>query len=133
MDAKQALDRAEELLSKGEEYSAKSIVLRYRLVPGQSAQDYFRWAKLCEDLALDKLALECISAALFKDPDNLQYLLMQADINYRLGNLSDTARILRHILEVKESATVRDFLAKVLKEMGQLGAACAVSGEKENR
>lgn len=127
MNAKQALKKAEELLSKGEEHSAKSIVLKYRLAPGQNADDYFRWAKLCEDFALDNLALECISVALSKDPENPKYLLMQANINYRLGKLSDTVRILRHLLEIKDSLTVRDFLAKVLVEMGQKGAARVVS------
>ena len=49
---------AEELLARGEEEKARALALRYRLVPGQTAEEYLRWGALCEDLALPRQALE---------------------------------------------------------------------------
>ncbi len=127
--AKRALERAERLLARGEEDDVRTLVLKWRSFPGQFPEDYYRWAKLCEDLGLDNLAYECITRAVSISPENPRYLFEQANISYRLGLLNETARTLKRILQIKESSTIREFLASVLREMGQEGSARVVSGK----
>ena len=128
MRAEEALSEIVDLIERGEDTKAK-LLLKYRTYPNQSAQDYYRWGCACEDLGLTKLAVECYEKAISKDPNNSRYLLALAGALYQLGMLNRTARILQRVLILQDSSTVREFLSRILKEQGRLGAALAVKKE----
>ncbi len=124
----EALKEAERLLAEGLSGKARDLVLRWRLKPSQSAEEYFRWGALCETLGLNKQAAECYDLAISRDPENPRYLMARAEVAYELGELPRAATLFQRVLRLADSQTVRRKLAQVLRELGRPGAAAAVAG-----
>ncbi len=127
----EALKEVEKLLAEGLSEKARDMVLRWRLRPGQSPEEYFRWGLLCEQLELKPQAAECYDLAISRDPDCSRYLLARAEVAYELGELPRAATLFQRVLRLADSQTVRQKLARVLTELGRPGAAAAVAGPFE--
>ena len=125
------LEKAEEFLSEGRDLKAREIILRHRLRPGQTAEEYFRWGSLCEALGLKAQAAECYDLAISRDPDNSRYLMARAEVAYEMEDLPRAATLFYRVLRLADSQTVRRKLAQVLRELGRPGAAAAVAGPLE--
>ncbi len=126
------LDKARELLAKGDEDQARALILRYRLVPGQSAEEYLNWGELCEDLALPRQALECYQKALAVSPDHPQALWALGRLYYEIGDLAATKRTLKRLLQQNpEHKETRHLLARVYRELGEAGSYAVLTGNQE--
>ena len=126
------LEKAERFLSEGQDGRARDLILRHRLRPGQTAEEYFRWGALCETLRLKLQAAECYDFAISRDPDNTRYLLARAEVACELGELRRAATLFQRVLRLADSQTVRQKLARVFLELGRPGAAAAVAGPLES-
>jgi len=117
------LERVEQLLREGEELRARDLTLRYRLLPGQSPEEYLRWGRICEDLALPRQARECYQKALSKDPDYTAALRALASLSFEIGDLAAAKRLLLRCLRLDpEDREAKDLLAAVYRELNETGS-----------
>ncbi len=125
------LERAQHLLDQGQEQQARALVLRYRLLPGQSPEEYLGWGKLCEELSLPKHAAECYQKALAKDPHWRPALLALAQLYYEIGDLYAAKKLaLRRLRRDPHDQEAKDLLVSIHKELGEIGPLKKLCPEK---
>ncbi|OAG26919.1 CRISPR-associated primase-polymerase type A1 [Thermodesulfatator autotrophicus] len=123
---------AEEYLAQGLEEKARALVLRYRLWPGQKADEYLRWGILCEELALPIQAIECYQKALEVEKNYPPALWALARLYYELGDLDTAKRLTRRFLQKEpENSSARELLAKIYEELGEAGSYAVITRQKE--
>ena len=66
----ETLDKGEKFLSESQNGSAWDLILRDSLLPGQTAEKYFRWDALCETLGLKLQAADCYELAILREPNS---------------------------------------------------------------
>ncbi len=122
------LEQAETSLAQGYEDKARALVLRYRLLPGQTAAEYVRWGRLCEDLALPQQAQECYQKALAINEDYPQALWALAQLNYEIGDLYSAKRLIKRLLRKDPEFTgAKDLLGKIYRELGEQGSLAVLT------
>ncbi len=114
---------AETLLAQGEEARARDIVLKYRLFPAQTSEEYVAWGRLCEELALPQQALECYQKALSVSPNEPIALKALGLLQFELGDFDAARRILRRYLTLDpKDEKARRALGNIYLALGEKGS-----------
>jgi len=117
------LERAENFLLAGEEKRARDLVLKFYSLPAQTPEEYLRWGKLCEALALPGQAAECYQRALSQDSAYFPAIRALAFLRYELGDFDAAARLLRRVLAFDSSdEEARRALGQIYLSFGELGS-----------
>lgn len=117
------LELVKNYLLEGDTNRARDLVLRYRLIPGQTPDEYYQWGKICEELSLPYQALECYRKALSIDPYHPTTLYQLASLLYELGDLDQAKRtVLRLLAYEHDHVEGKKLLAQIYKELGEDGS-----------
>ncbi len=117
------LSLAEQYVKEGEVQRAQDLILRYRLFPGQTAEEYHRWGKLCEEVLLPQQALECYQKALSVDSSHLPTLLSLASLLYEIGDLDQAKRAAQRLLcWDPQNEKAKELLARIYEELDEEGS-----------